>query len=50
MTVRELIEQLTELDGNLPVVAEDHEDGMYSITSVQVAEPWSIHPKRVVLI
>jgi hypothetical protein len=49
MTVRELIEKLSEIPGELPVMASDYEDGNYDVTVVELCEPWSVHPKHVMI-
>jgi hypothetical protein len=49
MTVTELIEKLSELPGNLPVVGSDYENGRYDIETVHVVDPWGNYPRSVEL-
>ena len=49
MTVAELIEKLSELPGDLPVVASDYENGRYDIETVHIEEPWGHYPRSVEL-
>ena len=49
MTVTELIERLSALPGDLPVMGSDYEDGNYEITRAEISEAWSVHPEHVLL-
>lgn len=48
MTVSELREKLKGLDGNLIVMVDDYEDGMYPASEVTV-NPYGTEPDKVLI-
>lgn len=49
MTVRELIEELQTLPGELDVMADDYENGRYEVTGAKVDDMYGVYPRHVVL-
>jgi hypothetical protein len=49
MIVAELIEALSKLPAELPVMASDYENGTYGITYADVREPFGVFPWHVEL-
>lgn len=49
MTVSELIQQLSDLPGELEVMADDYENGRYSVTGAEISDMYGIYPRHVVI-